>query len=391
VAEWRDQTLGEVLTLQRGFDLPARDRVDGPVPIVSSSGVTGHHAVGKVEPPGVVIGRYGTLGQVHWVTERYWPLNTALWVRDFKGNDPRFVSYLLRTVSTDGSAASAVPGVNRNHLHRLPVRVPSVRTQRRIAAMLAAFDDLIAINERRIGLLNDLARSLYREWFVRLRFPGHEIRDASASGAMPNDWETVPLGDVAHVNASTVRAQDLPDPLRYLDISALGPRRLGEATPMDAASAPGRARRRVQDGDTLWSTVRPNRRAHALIHDPPDDLIVSNGLATLTPTCLPASFLFEYSSSPAFTEYLVTRATGSAYPAVRPVDFEEAPIVVPPADTLEAFDRIVGPAHRMVSALGVLNRGLAATRDILLPRLVTGGLEVADIDLGVLLADVEDA
>ncbi len=170
VAEWRDQTLGEVLTLQRGFDLPARDRVDGPVPIVSSSGVTGRHNVGKVDPPGVVIGRYGTLGQVHWVTERYWPLNTALWVKDFKGNDPRFVSYLLRTVSADGSAASAVPGVNRNHLHRLPVRIPSVPTQRRIAAMLAAFGDLIEVNERRIAVLEDLARSLYHEWFVRFRF-----------------------------------------------------------------------------------------------------------------------------------------------------------------------------------------------------------------------------
>jgi len=95
----RETTLGDVLTLQRGFDVPARDRIDGPYPIVSSSGITGRHAVAKVEPPGVVIGRYGSLGSVHWLTERYWPHNTALWVKDFKGNDPRFTSYLLRTIS----------------------------------------------------------------------------------------------------------------------------------------------------------------------------------------------------------------------------------------------------------------------------------------------------
>lgn len=173
MSEWRDAQLGDVLTLQRGFDLPARDRVDGPYPIVSSSGVTGHHAVARVEPPGVVIGRYGSLGSVHWVSEAFWPLNTSLWVKDFRGNDPRYVSYLLRTVSMDGSTASAVPGVNRNHLHALPVRVPDVRTQRRIAAVLRAFDLVIEINERRIELLEGLANSLYREWFVRFRLPGY--------------------------------------------------------------------------------------------------------------------------------------------------------------------------------------------------------------------------
>jgi type I restriction enzyme S subunit len=80
MSDWRDVSLGDVLTLQRGFDLPARDRLDGPFPIVSSSGVTGRHAIAKVDPPGVVIGRYGSLGSVHWVTEPFWPQNTSLWV-----------------------------------------------------------------------------------------------------------------------------------------------------------------------------------------------------------------------------------------------------------------------------------------------------------------------
>jgi type I restriction enzyme S subunit len=198
VSDWRLTTLGEVLTLQRGFDLPARDRVEGPYPIVSSSGITGFHAVAKVQPPGVVIGRYGSLGSVHWITEPYWPHNTALWVKDFKGNDPRFVSYLLRTISHDGSAAAAVPGVNRNHLHRLPVRVPGLAVQRRIGAILAAFDQLIAINERRNELLEDLARSLYREWFGRMRFPGHdEARLVSTPiGRVPADWQVGSLAQI---------------------------------------------------------------------------------------------------------------------------------------------------------------------------------------------------
>lgn len=386
MSEWVETRLGDVLTLQRGFDLPARARKDGPFPIVSSAGITGRHEEYKVEPPGVVIGRYGSLGSVHWLTEPFWPLNTSLWVREFKGNDERFISYLLRTLAVDGSTASAVPGVNRNHLHRLPVKLPSAEAQRRIAAALSLFDDLVEINERRIELLEDLARSLYREWFVRRRFPGHRKATfvGSEVGPIPESWEVPRLSEVATVNKHTFRTADLPDPLRYLDISSVGVGRLGEPSVIDAAEAPGRARRGLRDGDVIWATVRPNRRAHALVHDPAPDLVASTGLAVISPETIPASFLFLHASQPAFTEYLMSRATGSAYPAVRPGDFEQAPIAVPTASVLKAFDRAAGPRLRLASVLIAHNRALAATRDLLLPRLVTGRLDISDVDLGEL-------
>ena len=85
---WETLRLGEFLTLKRGYDLPSNQRQEGEVPIVSSAGITGRHSVAKVEGPGVVTGRYGTLGQVFFINEDYWPLNTALYVQDFKGNTP---------------------------------------------------------------------------------------------------------------------------------------------------------------------------------------------------------------------------------------------------------------------------------------------------------------
>ena len=94
--EWQEASLGEVIELKRGYDLPQRKRIPGSVPLVSSSGVTYYHAEAKVRGPGVVTGRYGTLGEVFFVPSDFWPLNTTLYVRDFKGNDPRFVSYFLR-------------------------------------------------------------------------------------------------------------------------------------------------------------------------------------------------------------------------------------------------------------------------------------------------------
>jgi type I restriction enzyme S subunit len=143
---WSEIRLGDAIELKRGYDLPSRDRRDGPFPIVSSSGISGRHAEAKAKAPGVVIGRYGTLGEVHYVTEDYWPLNTALYVRDFKGNDPQFVSYFLRSLDFNAySDKAAVPGLNRNDLHTAQVSLPPLSEQRAIAHILGALDEKIRL------------------------------------------------------------------------------------------------------------------------------------------------------------------------------------------------------------------------------------------------------
>jgi type I restriction enzyme S subunit len=122
---WERKDLGQMLTLKRGYDLPESRRAVGDIPIVSSSGITGFHNEKKAAAPGVVTGRYGTLGEVFFVQKDYWPLNTALYVSEFKGNPPAFVAQLLKHVlSGTRSDKAAVPGVNRNVLHRLRVLSP---------------------------------------------------------------------------------------------------------------------------------------------------------------------------------------------------------------------------------------------------------------------------
>jgi type I restriction enzyme, S subunit len=188
--------LGDFITLKRGYDLPNNDRKDGAVPVVSSSGVTGTHAEAKVKGPGVVTGRYGTLGEVFFVEQDFWPLNTALYVQDFKGNSPRFVSYFLREELMGLlSDKAAVPGVNRNDLHARKVFTETDHAvQEQIAEVLSRYDDLITNNTRRIELLERSARLLFEEWFVRLRYPGHE-HDKIVDG-VPQGWERKKLGEV---------------------------------------------------------------------------------------------------------------------------------------------------------------------------------------------------
>jgi type I restriction enzyme S subunit len=165
--KWEQCELGTVVTLQRGHDLPSQDREHGIYPIVSSSGITDHHNCYKAKAPGVVTGRYGTLGEVFYLDCDYWPLNTTLYVKDFKGNHPRWVFYLLRSLNLkDMNIAGAVPGINRNHLHKLNVELPPLQTQQRIAGILSAYDNLIENNLRRIKLLEEMAQITYEEWFV---------------------------------------------------------------------------------------------------------------------------------------------------------------------------------------------------------------------------------
>jgi type I restriction enzyme, S subunit len=200
MTEWRTTTLGEVVELKRGYDLPAADREPGDVPIVSSSGITGYHSVAKVHGPGVVTGRYGTLGEVFLIEGDFWPLNTALYVRDFKGNDPRFVAALLESLKLgQNDGAAAVPGVNRNQLHRLPVVCPDTDTQRTIAAVFGALDRLIENNMVRVKVLEQMVQALYWEWFVRFRYPGHEHVPLVHSdlGPIPRGWQVCTIADLA--------------------------------------------------------------------------------------------------------------------------------------------------------------------------------------------------
>ena len=394
MSEWREVSLGEMLTLQRGFDLPARDRTEGPFPIVSSSGVTGWHAESKVAPPGVVIGRYGSLGSVHWVTEPFWPLNTSLWVKDFGGNDERFVSYLLKTVSVDGSTASAVPGVNRNHLHRLPVRRPPVHAQRRIAAVLSAFDELIEISERRIEVLENLARSLYREWFERLRFPGHEEVDIvqPGLGRIPADWRMTPLGDAAAslVDGDWIETKDQGGrSYRLLQVSNIGVgafRETGKFRYIDKATFERLRCTEVELGDILISRMPDPIGRAWLVDRLGEPAITAVDVAILRPPSRTVGVYLSYwLNSLRALAHAAAVATGTTRKRISRTALGRASIPLPPERLVEMFAAALEPmlAER-TAVLQTVDR-LAATRDLLLPRLVTGRLDISHIDLGELL------
>jgi len=161
--KWETIEIGNVLTLQRGFDITKKEQKEGEYPVVSSSGIQSFHNDFKVKGEGVVIGRKGTLGTCYFLKQDFWAHDTTLYVKDFKGNYRRFVYYLLQTLNLASlDVGSSNPTLNRNHVHKLKVTLPPLQTQRKIASILSAYDDLIENNLKRIKLLEEKALCEYK-------------------------------------------------------------------------------------------------------------------------------------------------------------------------------------------------------------------------------------
>jgi type I restriction enzyme S subunit len=216
--EWIDTTIGAQITLQRGMDITKAEQRDGSVPVISSSGISSYHDASAATGPGVVLGRKGVVGSVYFVASDYWPHDTTLWVKDFHGNEPRFIYYFFRWLApriATMDVGSANPTLNRNHVHPIRIRWPAqVGEQRTIARILGTLDDKIELNRQMSKTLEAIAQALFKSWFVdfdpvhakaegRDTGPGKSIFDLfpasfedSELGQIPKGWKAGAVDDV---------------------------------------------------------------------------------------------------------------------------------------------------------------------------------------------------
>lgn len=231
---WRTVTLGDVVALQRGYDLPEQERRPGQFPIVGSAGPNGTHDEANVRGPGVVVGRSGAgFGSAHYCESDFWALNTGLFVSDFRNNNPRFVFYLLDYLDfTQHNTGGAQPSLNRNFIYPIPVNLPPKEEQAEIALILAVWAAAIENTERLIaakGQRNDaLANQLL---FGKRRLGQHHPHTTKALHwfSMPSDWHIVEIGQIAREVSETNGGGDglpvlsctkydgLVDSLKYFD------------------------------------------------------------------------------------------------------------------------------------------------------------------------------
>ena len=339
---------------------------------------------GKLKREDIILTTRGTVGNTayfnHTVPFENLRINSGMVILrcDRERMLPAFLYHFVRSPSFHGQVNSLRSGVAQPQLpirdmRRIKLPLPPLPVQRRIAGILSAYDELMENSQRRIRILEAMARTIYREWFVHFRFPGRVKVPlvASPHGEIPKGWEVKKLADVAEVNRAKISASTPPEELHYIDISSVSPGLIHSMTTYAFTDAPGRARRIVQHGDVLWSCVRPNRRSHALVMHPEPNTIASTGFAVLTATTVPFTFLYFATTTDDFAGYLTNNATGAAYPAVTATTFENADLLIPPAPLLKKFGYATIPMAERIHTLQRQIQSLRRTRDLLRPRLLS--------------------
>ena len=362
--KWNKVKLGQVLTLNYGKGLPARDRVDGEYPVYGSAGIVGSHNSFVAKGPGIVVGRKGSIGEIYLSKRNYYPIDTAYYINSSDKYDIFFIYYLLKTLllktlNTD----AAVPGLNRNVAYQQEFLLPNLPTQKQIASILSIYDDLIENNTRQIQILEQMAQAVYTEWFVNFRFPGHEKVKMADSGTdfgkIPEKWEVMKLGNRINISRgknitqNTVEEGNIPVVAGGLEPAYYHSTANTEA-PVVTVSASGANAGFVNlYMENIWASD--------------------------------CSYIDRKSTPYIFYYYLLlnTRQAevtgmqrGSAQPHVYPKDLAELLVVNAPENLLKQFEEKINPIFKMIGNLKHRNKVLRESRDLLLPKLVTGKINV---------------
>ncbi|MFE7366609.1 restriction endonuclease subunit S [Streptomyces anulatus] len=360
MADWRQTTVGDVMTLQRGFDITKSQQNPGDVPVVSSGGISSFHDTAMVSSPGVVMGRKGTLGKVFYLDRDYWPHDTTLWVKDFKGNDPRFVYYFLGTLNFLGmDVGSSNPTLNRNHVHPVPIVWPSLPVQQFISGILGALDEKIAVNERITATADELALTL----------------------ASSERWEKrIRLGEIAALSKVQQVPQEMSDDL--VDHYSLPAFDAGKAPERCSPLSIKSGKFVVDSPAVLLSKLNPEiPRVWDVVPDNSVPSLASTEFLVLVPGLeLSTHDLWSVVAQRKFLEVLASKVTGTSksHQRVRPAEVLETE-VVDPREFREVGVQIRDLAQSILVARRE-SKTLATLRDTLLPQLMSGRIRVKDAE-----------
>jgi type I restriction enzyme S subunit len=324
-------------------------------------------------------------------------------IKDRKRIDTGFVYYLA--LWSDFNRELCVSASGTKILHTAPVRIeafefnlPPLAEQKAIAAVLGALDDKIELNRRMNATLEAMARALFQSWFVdfdpvRAKMEGRQPAGMDAETAalfpehfahgehemLPAGWRLATIEEVCAINAWTLGQNDDLETLEYVEISEVSRGNIANIATYPRGEEPSRARRRLRHGDTVLSTVRPDRGSYFLALNPPENRVASTGFAVLTPTKVPWSFVHAALTQPEVSDHLGQMADGGAYPAVRPEVIGAMQVAVPNEPKIfEAFHRFCAPLFEQAEANRTKSHTLATLRDTLLPKLLRGELSVAE-------------
>ena len=301
--------------------------------------------------------------------------------------DRSFLYYLFNFPSVRNQIKASATGATVKHtapdrIYNVAVDLPPLPTQRKIAAVLSAYDDLIENNTRRIKILEEMASAIYREWFVKFRFPGHEQVPMVESelGLIPQGWEVGELGDLAESVRRNIKQSDINQETPYLGLEHL-PRKSIALSNWDSVDSINSAKLAFKKGEILFGKIRPYFHKVGVA---PLDGICSSDTIVIRPKrneCFATTL--SYVSSEHFIEYATITSQGTKMPRADWKVLVKYPVIIPPEQITQRFSSFVRDVVDQIQNLIFQNRNLRQTRDLLLPKLISGEIDVSELDIDI--------
>ena len=388
MSELEECILGDLVEFQRGYDLPKSKFVEGKYPVQSSNGILGYHNEYKVEGPGITIGRSGTVGNPHLIRENFFPHNTSLFVKEFKGNDIEYIYYLLQYLDLGNQkSGSGVPTMNRNHLHPIKIRAYRDKTcQQRTIKILSLIDKKIQTNNQINQELEAMAKTLYDYWFVQFDFPDQNGKPYKSSGGkmvyhpelkreIPERWRVTKLNEVVDlISGYPFSSNDYVTSGKYKLYTI---KNVQDGYTVDKVDnyldfIPSNMSDECQlrRGDLIMSLTGNVGRV-GMVYE--DDVLLNQRVLKLNPiNKTHKSFIYSFFRSDVTKAHLENMSTGTSQKNLSPIDIGNMMIPFPSESLLSKF---VNNLNMLENNL-VENQQLTQLRDWLLPMLMNGQVKV---------------
>ena len=356
--EWKECKLGDVITLQRGHDLPKSKMMNGTIPVAGSNGIIGYHNEATTKAPGITIGRSGNLGNAYFYNVDFWAHNTTLYVKDFKGNNELFIYYFLKTFDfKQFNVGSAVPTLNRNHIHPIDVVIPSLPEQRAIASILSSLDDKSDLLHRQNKTLEAMAETLFRHWFVE------EADEEWEEGFLPDEFDFT-MGQSPPGTSYNQEGVGMPMFQGNADFGFRFPEERVYTTEPTRLAYPH---------DTLISVRAPvGAQNMAKV-----ECCIGRGVSAFRYKANNDFYTYTYFKLRSLMDEIKKfNDEGTVFGSISKTDFLKMEIVIPPEDIIEKFEINAKPLNDKVIENCIQIKLLEKLRDTLLPKLMSGEVRV---------------
>ncbi len=421
--------LGDLLNFRRGYDLPKKDFERGSIPVISSSGIMGYHSTAKSKSPVLSIGRSGSVGRPFYLETNFFPHNTTLFVDDFKGNDPKYLFYLIESINLDDwKSGTGVPTLNRNHIH--PIKVPAytrLEDQKKIAKVLNDLDGKIELNNQINKELESMAKLVYDYWFVQFDFPtsagyaakagkpdmegkpykssgGQLVYNEVLKREIPEGWGDGKFGDYANVKSGFAfkskwwTEQGCPV-IKIKDITENGIVNTDSLSFVSEKNAPRASKFKATSGDVIIAMTGATIGKFALIPDSDMSYYINQRVGLYDLGRKPIKklpYLFNSLRQEYFRQKIFQVASGAAQPNISNSQLDNIKMTSPHQSLINLYNTKFGHYYRKILNNQKENQELVALRDWLLPMLMNGqvsvgeGYDVVEEKLGVVAEKKKD-